>query len=79
MITLNDFLRKLSSRKFWALLIALAVALLVLFGIGEATIERVSAVLGACGVLAAYIFGEAKVDAARAGTAEEKPPGEGAV
>ena len=55
---------KLSSRKFWAMLIAVASALLVLFGIEEPTRGQIIALIAEVGALSAYIVGEGIVDAA---------------
>lgn len=54
--------KKLSSRKFWALLAGLATSGLVLCNVPENTIAQVAAVIGAFGSVAVYIFAEAYVD-----------------
>ena len=59
---------KLSSRKFWAMLIAVASALLVLFGIEEPTRGQIIALIAEVGALSAYIIGEGIVDAANKNT-----------
>ena len=58
-----DWLRKLSSRKFWAAASALVCALCVLFGVDNFTTEKLVATVSALGVLAAYILAEGYVDA----------------
>lgn len=60
--------QKLTSRKFWAAVIGFVTALLVVFGVGELTIEQVVGVITACASLIAYIIGEGLVDAARVET-----------
>ena len=62
-----DWAKKLSSRKFWAALAALVGTVCVLFGCSEIGIEKVCAMISACGVLAVYIFTEGYVDAKSAG------------
>lgn len=57
--------QKLSSRKFWAAVVGFVTALLVAFRADNSTIEQVSAVITAGGVLIAYIIGESVVDANR--------------
>ena len=57
--------QKLSSRKFWAAVIGVATAILVLCNVDNLTIERVTALISAEGVLIAYIFSEGGVDSAR--------------
>ena len=58
-----DWVRKLSSRKFWAAASALVCALCVLFGVDNFTTEKLVATDSALGVLAAYILAEGYVDA----------------
>jgi hypothetical protein len=58
-----DWKRKLSSRKFWALLCAIATALLTVFNVDKLTIEQVTVIIGAFGTMIAYILGESIVDA----------------
>ena len=55
---------KLSSRKFWAMGIAVVSALLVLFGVQEPTRGQIVALITEVGALSAYIIGEGVVDAA---------------
>lgn len=57
-----DWQKKLSSRKFWAAVLALVGTLCVLFGCDEVSAEKVCAVVSACGVLAVYIFTEGYID-----------------
>lgn len=59
---------KLSSRKFWAMVIAVASALLVLFGVQEPTRGQIVALIAEVGALSAYIIGEGVVDAANKNT-----------
>lgn len=61
-----DWRYKLSSRKFWALLCGLAVAVMVLMGAPESIQSQVLAVIMSLGSIVMYIWGEATVDAARA-------------
>lgn len=58
-----DWIKKLSSRKFWVALSALVCALCVLFGVDNFTVEKLAATITALGVLAAYIFTEGYIDA----------------
>lgn len=61
-----DWVQKLCSRKFWAAVVGFVSAILVACNINNLTIEQVTAVITAGGVLIAYILGEGMVDAARA-------------
>lgn len=64
-MTKEDLIRKLTSRKFWAAVVAFVSALLVAFNVSEASITQVTAIIMAFGSLLAYIFTEGWVDAAR--------------
>lgn len=57
-----DWKRKLSSRKFWALLAALATSLLTASGAGESVTLQVTGVIGAVGACVAYILAEGYAD-----------------
>ncbi|NLY80369.1 MAG: hypothetical protein GX072_10925 [Lysinibacillus sp.] len=57
--------RKLSSRKFWALLAGFISSLLLAFNLGENEIAQVTAVITAFGSIAVYILAEASVDKER--------------
>ena len=59
-----DWKSKLSSRKFWAAIVGVATAVLVLCNVDNLTIEKVTALITAEGVLIAYIFAEGAVDKA---------------
>lgn len=61
----EDFIRKLSSRKFWVAVVAFVSALLVAFNVPDASISQISAIIMAFGSLLAYIFAEGWVDSAR--------------
>ena len=57
--------QKLTSRKFWAAIVAVIVSLCVLIGVPNVTQEQITALVMAVGGLIAYILGEGFVDAAR--------------
>lgn len=58
--------QKLSSRKFWALISALILSILVFFNVGENEIAQITSIITAFGSIAVYMFAEAAVDKARA-------------
>ena len=62
-----DWKRKLSSRKFWALLAALATSVLAAGGAGENVTLQVTGVIGAVGACVAYILAEGAADSADVG------------
>lgn len=57
-----DWKRKLSSRKFWAAVIGFVTAVGIVLGVDELTIEQITGLVTAGGILIAYIFGESYVD-----------------
>lgn len=57
--------QKLSSRKLWAAIVGIAVGLAAAFGITENDYAQVVGVVTSAVSVVGYIFGEAKVDAAR--------------
>lgn len=58
-----DWKRKLSSRKFWAAIIAFISSLLLAFGFGEGTVTEITGIIMSAGSLIAYIISEGFVDA----------------
>lgn len=67
-----DWKQKLSSRKFWAAITSLVVAVFAIFGVDQLTTEQVIALVAAVGALTAYILSEGYVDANRTENKEEK-------
>ena len=64
--------QKLSSRKFWSMVIGVVTALLVLFNVPDLTIEKIIALISAEGVLIAYVFAEGDVDSNRIQQGEQQ-------
>ena len=60
----EDWIRKISSRKFWAMLAALVVCICAFFAMPDADVARITALIGAFGDLAIYMLSEAIADAA---------------
>ena len=70
--------QKLSSRKFWAAVAGFVTAILIAFQVENGTVEQITAIITAGGVLVAYILGESAVDANRDyGGGEGKSDGAG--
>ena len=67
-----DWKQKLSSRKFWAAITSLVVAVFAIFGVDQLTTEQVISLIAAIGALTAYILSEGYVDANRTENKEEK-------
>lgn len=57
---------KLSSRKLWAAIVGVVVGLAAAFGITENDYAQIVGVVTSAVSVVGYIFGEAKVDAAKA-------------
>lgn len=66
-----DWKKKLSSRKFWALLAGLGTSILVMFNVSENATAQVASVITAFGSVAVYIFAEAYVDGQAVSSNEE--------
>ena len=58
-----DFVRKLTSRKFWIAITGLVSGLLLAFKVDADTIKNVSGIIMAAASAVAYIIGEGLVDA----------------
>lgn len=58
-----DWKKKLTSRKFWMALIAFITPLLLAFGVAEAEVTQVVAIIMAGADVLAYIIAEGLVDA----------------
>jgi len=59
-----DWVRKLTSRKFWAAVIGFVTPIMTLAQVPENTAVQVTAIIMAGGTLIAYIIGEGLTDAA---------------
>lgn len=61
-----NWVRKLTSRKFWAAVIGFVTPIMTLAQVPENTAVQVTAIIMAGGTLIAYIIGEGLTDAAAA-------------
>lgn len=59
----DDFIRKLTSRKFWLAVVALVTGLLAAFNVDAGTVEKVSGIIMSGASVVAYIIAEGLVDA----------------
>lgn len=60
-----DWIRKLTSRKFWAAIMAVAISLMTIFKIDGEMQAQIQALGWGIAALIAYILGEGLVDAKR--------------
>lgn len=58
----EDLIRKLGSRKFWACITAVIIALVAFFNADPETTERIVALVSAVGVLCIYMLSEGMAD-----------------
>lgn len=58
-----DWIRKLTSRKFWIALVSFITAILVAFKVDNGTVEQITSIIMAFASLIAYILAEGLVDA----------------
>ena len=63
-----DWIKKLTSRKFWLALVAFVTPLLLAFGMAQDTVTQVVAIIMAGADVLAYIVAEGLVDANNAGS-----------
>ena len=68
----EDVIRKFTSRKFWACVVAFVTAVLIYFPVPEDSINQIVAIIMAFGALIAYIFAEGWVDSSRLKSGEKK-------
>lgn len=58
-----DWVRKLTSRKFWMALIGFISALLIAFNVDKGSVEQITSIIMSGATLIAYILAEGFVDA----------------
>jgi uncharacterized membrane protein len=58
-----DWKKKLTSRKFWMALVGFVTPLLLAFGVAEASVTQIVAIIMAGADVVAYIIAEGLVDA----------------
>jgi len=68
---MNDFIRKISSRKLWVALAGIATGIAMILGVTESEISTVSGVVLALASVVTYIVAEGKIDAERVKSAIE--------
>lgn len=69
---MQNFLKKLTSRKFLAALVGVATGLAMVFGVDETTISTVAGAVTTVASVVSYIMSEGMVDAAAVGAGKDK-------
>ena len=69
---MQNFLKKLTSRKFLAALAGWATGLAMVFGVDETTISTVAGAVTTVASVVSYIMSEGMVDAAAVGAGKDK-------
>lgn len=69
---MQNFLKKLTSRKFLAALAGVATGLAMVFGVDETTISTVAGAMTTVASVVSYIMSEGMVDAAAVGAGKDK-------
>jgi len=64
---------KLSSRKFWALIVGFITPLFLAFGLSQNIVNQVAAIIMSGGAIVAYMFAESNVDKNRQQEIEINP------
>lgn len=60
-----NWVQKLSSRKFWAAVVAYVTSLLTAFNMAESNVSQIALIISGIGALAVYMFAEGMVDQGR--------------
>jgi hypothetical protein len=63
----QDIIRKLTSRKFWIAVVGFITPLLLAFGVAEATVTQVTAIIMAGADVVAYLIAEGMADSTSSG------------
>lgn len=71
-MTGKDFLRKITSRKFFAAVSVAVVAIILIFRVDSEIAERIGAAIVLLGDVVAYVFAESIADAARANNKDDE-------
>lgn len=69
---MQNFLKKITSRKFLAALAGVATGLAMVFGVDETSISTVAGAVTTVASVVSYILSEGMVDAAAVGAGKEK-------
>lgn len=72
-MTKEDFIRKITSRKFASALLAFITAVLIAFNMPENQIAQIVAIIGSFLTLISYILAEGQIDVAAISQAKEEP------
>lgn len=58
-----DWIRKLTSRKFWVAVVGLVTSTMLVFGMAESDVSQIAGIIMQAATILAYIIGEGLTDA----------------
>lgn len=59
-----DWIRKLTSRKFWVAVTALVTSMLLIFGVAESEVSQIAGIIMQAATVLGYLLAEGLTDAA---------------
>ena len=65
-----DWVRKLTSRKFWVAVVGLVTSTLLVFGVAESEVAQIGGIILQAATVLGYILGEGLADSAHTSTEE---------
>lgn len=71
-----DWMKKLTSRKFWLALVGFVTPLCLAFGVSESVTTQIAGIIMAGATMIAYIVGEGLVDASATEKIEDEEVGD---
>jgi hypothetical protein len=70
-----DWVRKLTSRKFWVAVTALATSTMLIFGMAESDVSQIAGIIMQAATVLGYLLAEGLTDAANTKAVETKEEG----
>ena len=66
-----DWIRKISSRKFWICVVGFITSILIAFNVDEGSIAQITSIIMSGATLITYILAESYIDASKVGDDDE--------
>lgn len=67
-----DWIKKLTSRKFWLAVVSFVTCVLLAFNVDSGSVEQITSIIMSAATVIAYILAEGFVDASREDNKEEE-------